>query len=100
MFQTEEEDQSSNDQASIPKGPPLPPKNFKKQRRANFGPPTALGPRALHALHALLLRHWCDACNQLAGDSVFATNGLTNRLRYIQRVPKNTPNSVGNSAKS
>ena len=43
--------------ASIPKGPPLPPKNLKKQRRANFGPPTALGPRALHALHALLLRH-------------------------------------------
>jgi len=43
--------------ASIPKGPPFPQKNFKKQRRANFGPPTALGPRALHALHALLLRH-------------------------------------------
>ena len=37
--------------ASIPKGPPLPQKNFQ-----NFGPPTALGPRALHALHALLLR--------------------------------------------
>ena len=37
------------------KGPLSPPK--KKQRRANFGPPTALGPRALHALHALLLRH-------------------------------------------
>jgi len=44
--------------ASIPKEPPLPPKTFKKQRQANFGPPTALGPRALHALHALLLRHW------------------------------------------
>jgi len=43
--------------ASIPKGPPLPQKTFKKQRRANFGPPTALCPRALHALHALLLRH-------------------------------------------
>jgi len=43
--------------ASIPKGPPLPQKNFLKKRRANFGPPTALGPRALHALHALLLRH-------------------------------------------
>ena len=25
--------------ASIPKGPPLPQKTFKKQRRANFGPP-------------------------------------------------------------
>ena len=37
---------------------PLFPKKLKKQRRANFGPPTALGPRALHALHALLLRHW------------------------------------------
>ena len=35
-----------------------PKKTFNKQRRANFGPPTALGPRALHALHALLLRHW------------------------------------------
>jgi len=43
------------------KGPPLPQKTFKKQRRANFGPPTALGPRALHALHALLLRH-CHVC--------------------------------------
>ena len=36
------------------KGPLFPKKTFKKQRRANFGPPTALGPRALHALHALL----------------------------------------------
>jgi len=44
--------------ASIPKGPPLPQKNFqKKQRPANFGPPTALG---LRALHALLLRHCLD----------------------------------------
>ena len=34
------------------------PSSPKKQRRANFGPPTVLGPRALHALHALLLRHW------------------------------------------
>jgi len=42
------------------KGPLFPKKNFKKQRRANFGPPTALGPRALHALHALLLRQWID----------------------------------------
>jgi len=50
--------------ASIPKGPPLPPKKLKKQRRANFGPPTALGPRALHALHALLLRHWPQTSNQ------------------------------------
>ena len=41
------------------KGPLFPKKTFKKQRRTNFGPPTALGPRALHALHALLLRH-CD----------------------------------------
>ena len=40
------------------KGPLFPKKTFKKQRRANFGPPTALGPRVLHALHALLLRHW------------------------------------------
>jgi len=39
------------------KGPLFPKKLFKKQRRVNFGPPTALGPRALHALHALLLRH-------------------------------------------
>ena len=40
------------------KGPLFPKKKLKKQRRANFGPPTALGPRALHALHALLFRHW------------------------------------------
>jgi len=39
------------------KGPLFPKKTLKKQRLANFGPPTALGPRALHALHALLLRH-------------------------------------------
>jgi len=38
------------------KGPLFPIKTLKK-RRTNFGPPTALGPRALHALHALLLRH-------------------------------------------
>ena len=43
------------------KGPLFPKKTFFKQRRANFGPPTALGPRALHALHALLLRHWLYA---------------------------------------
>jgi len=39
------------------KGPLFPKKTFKTQRRANFGPPTVLGPRALHALHDLLLRH-------------------------------------------
>ena len=33
------------------KGPLFPQNTLKKQRRANFGPPTALGPRALHALH-------------------------------------------------
>ena len=44
--------------ASIPKGPPLPQKNFKKTASGKFWAPTALGPRALHALHALLLRHW------------------------------------------
>ena len=33
--------------------------NFKKNSIGQIlGPPTALGPRALHALHALLLRHW------------------------------------------
>jgi len=30
--------------ASIPKGLPLPPKNLKKQHRANFGPPHSAGP--------------------------------------------------------
>jgi len=43
--------------ASIPKGPPLPPKKLKKTASGKFWAPTALGPRALHALHALLLRH-------------------------------------------
>jgi len=49
--------------ASIPKGPPLPQKNFLKTASGKFwaphsaGPQPWLGPRALHALHALLLRH-------------------------------------------
>jgi len=40
--------------ASIPKGPPLPQKNFLKTASGKFWAPTALGPRALHAP---LLRH-------------------------------------------
>jgi len=31
---------------------------WKKQCLANFWPPTAPGPRTLHTLHTLLLRHW------------------------------------------
>ena len=51
-----------NKVAVFQKGPLFPKKTLnKKQRRANFGPPTALGPRALHALHALLLRHCVPA---------------------------------------
>ena len=81
------------------KGPLFPQKNFKKQRRANFGPPTALGPRALHALQALLLRHWnwnyFLFLSAIFISGVTATPGNVNIITIEKVIPKNIGTAVG-----